>query len=87
MKVWIQISTWEGTGKGMVIYDKFSSKLIFEDFWKIFLKKVTEDQLQTRGQIEQSNGLFIDLLVNLEIKIWCMLWYIYNHSQTIWDKP
>ena len=46
----------------MVIYGTFSSKLIFEDFWNIFLKTVTENQLQTKGQIEQSNDLFINCI-------------------------
>ena len=58
MKVWIQITTWEETGKGMVIYGKFSSKLIFEDFWNIFLQKVTEDQLQTKGQMHGFGACF-----------------------------
>ena len=46
----------------MVIPGTFLSKLSFKDFSNIFLKKVTEDELQTKGQIEQSNGLFIDCI-------------------------
>ena len=85
--MWIQITTWQGAQKGMVIPGIFLSKLSFEDFWNIFLKKVTEDQLQTKGQIEQSNDLFIDCINKSLKKNWVMVWYIYNHSQNIWDKP